>query len=348
MAEDRIALIGLDGEELTAIMAEMGQSPFRAKQIKQWLLKGAEFSEMTNIPSTLRDALSERYTPLALFREYEMHEDETDTTKFLFRTADDIIIESVGLMYDGRLTVCVSTQAGCAMGCSFCSSTVGGLLRNLTSAEMISQLVLAGRIMGKEIANIVLMGSGEPLNNYDSVKEFLVYIMRADTLNIGIRHITLSTCGIVPGIDRMIEDGLFVNLSLSLHCAVNDVRVQLMPVEKKYHLQDAFSACMRFRKASGRRITLEYCVVEGLNDTEQCARALKNLMKGTDSEVNLIDYNKKDGYRKLNSRSAADRFAAMLKKYGIDYTLRRRLGSSINAACGQLKSTYIKDRQEFK
>ncbi|MBO7700738.1 MAG: 23S rRNA (adenine(2503)-C(2))-methyltransferase RlmN [Eubacteriaceae bacterium] len=348
MAEERKALVSLSDEELIAVIGELGQSPFRAKQIRQWLLKGALFSEMTNLPKDLREVLAEKYTELSLSREYEMREEDTDTTKFLLRTADDIIIESVGLIYDGKLTVCVSTQAGCAMGCSFCSSTVGGLIRNLTSSEMLSQLILASRITGLAVSNIVLMGSGEPLNNYENVKEFLLYIMRKDTLNIGIRHITLSTCGIVPGIDRMREDALFVNLSLSLHCAVGDIRVQLMPVEKKYHLEDAFSACMRFRQASGRRITLEYCVVEGLNDTEQCARALKDLMRGTDSEVNLIDYNKKEGYRALNSRTAADRFSAMLTKYGIDHTLRRRLGSSINAACGQLKSTYVKDRQDLK
>ena len=343
MADERRAIVSMDDEMLRQTVTSFGQPAFRASQIRQWVLKGREPEEMENLPKDFRGKLGENFCSLSLSREYEMREESTDTTKFLFRTGDDIIIECVGLIYDDRLTVCVSTQAGCAMGCRFCSSTEGGLIRDLRADEMVSQVILASRILDRKTMNIVLMGSGEPLLNYDNVKRFIEYIVREDTLNIGIRHITLSTCGIVPGIDRLTEDRLGVNLSLSLHCAVPGIREELMPVQKKYDLKDAFSACMRFRSATGRRITLEYCVVEGTNDTEECAFALRDLMKGTDSEVNLIDYNRKEGYRKLNSRTAADRFSKRLTELGIAHTLRRRLGSSINAACGQLKSRYLKD-----
>ncbi len=343
MALEKQVLFDLNDEVIeNTVTAEFKQPKFRAKQLKEWILKGYEFCEMSNLPKGFRDALQEKYNPLSLTYEYKMVENKTDTTKYLFKTKDDIIIESVGLIYDGKLTVCVSTQAGCAMGCKFCSSTVGGLIRNLTADEMVAQLVLASKDKGLSVNNIVLMGSGEPLNNYDNVKEFIDYITKPDTLNIGIRHITLSTCGLAKGIDRMCEDKLFVNLSLSLHSAVSEIRKSIMPVENACSFTEAFEACCRFREASGRRITLEYCVIEGINDGEESARALFSLMKGTDAEVNLIDYNKKEGYLKQNSTSAADEFAKKLKKYKINYTLRRRLGSSINAACGQLKSRYLK------
>lgn len=349
MAEERTSLLSLTEDELKRVVTEeFGQPAFRAKQIRDWTVKGKTFDEMSNIPKDLRERLPERYTELSLDFEYKMYEKGTDTTKFLLKTHDDIIIECVGLIYEGKLTVCVSTQAGCAMGCRFCSSTVGGLLRNLTPDEMASQLILASRDLSLPVNNIVLMGSGEPLNNYENVKEFLYWIMRPDTLNIGIRHITLSTCGLTPGIDRLTEDRLFVNLSLSLHNAISDMRKEIMPVENKYPVKDAFEACCRFREASGRRITLEYCVIEGTNDTDECAEALYRLMKGTDSEVNLIDYNKKEGYKKINSRSAAETFAKKLSRYNISYTVRRKLGSSINAACGQLKCRYTSERQDLK
>lgn len=340
-------LFTIDDEKIEKVITqEFNQPKFRVKQLISWILKGCPFSEMSNLSKDFRKALEEEYIELPLAYEYKMVEKRTDTTKYLFRTNDDIIIEAVGLIYDGKLTVCVSTQAGCAMGCKFCSSTVGGLIRNLTAEEMVSQLILASKDKGIPVNNIVLMGSGEPLNNYDNVKAFIDYIIRPDTLNIGIRHITLSTCGLAKGIDKMTEDKLFVNLSLSLHSAVSEIRKSIMPVETACSFKEAFASCCKFREASGRRITLEYCVIEGVNDGEESARALFNLMKGTDAEVNLIDYNKKEGYLKQNSTSAADDFAKKLKKFKINYTLRRRLGSSINAACGQLKSRYLKGEAE--
>lgn len=331
-----------DDEFYKTLTEEFNQPKFRVEQLKNWLIKGAGYDEMKNIPSDLTQKLKEKYPAYSLEFEYKTTEERTQTTKYLLKTLDGILIECVALIYDGKLSVCVSTQAGCAMGCKFCSSTVGGLIRNLSSDEMVSQLLLVSRDQGLVVRNVVLMGSGEPLNNYDNVKNFIRYICSPDTLNLGKKHITLSTCGIPGGIDKMREDKLFVNLSLSLHCAVSEIRKEIMPVERAYPVKEVFKKCCEFRKESSRRITLEYCVIEGTNDTDECAKALFDLLKGTDAEVNIIDYNKKDGYLIENSRSAADDFANKLKKYRINYTIRRKLGSSINAACGQLKSSYVK------
>ncbi|NLW70514.1 MAG: 23S rRNA (adenine(2503)-C(2))-methyltransferase RlmN [Eubacteriaceae bacterium] len=340
------ALIAKSTEQLKEIVTSLGEAPFRAAQIELWLKKGAQIEEMKNIPLSLREALGENYRSLALESEGTFYEKSTETSKFLLKTSEGILIECVGMVYDGTLSLCVSSQAGCPMGCVFCQSGEGGFIRNLTAQEMISQAVIVSKAMNMPVHNVVLMGSGEPLLNYDNVSEFIRYINREDTMNVGIRRITLSTCGITPGIRRMTRENLGVNLSISLHCALPEIREKIMPAEKKFPIKQAFEACNEYRRVTGRRITCEYCVIQGVNDSFECASALREMLSGTDAQVNLIDYNPKEGYRPANGSNALSSFAKLLKRMSINYTIRRKLGSSVAAACGQLKSSYQKSGRQ--
>lgn len=333
-------LIGKTKDEYDAIVSSLGEAPYRARQIEKSVNAGRLIDEMSELSLKLRERLKADYTTFALDEKSVLTEEKTDTRKFLLRMQDSVLIECVGMVYDGKLSVCVSTQAGCPMRCVFCESGRNGLIRSLTSPEIISQAYIVSRNMGMPVHSVVLMGSGEPLLNYRNVKEFIEFITREDTLGIGVRRITLSTCGVTSGIKRMTEDGLGVNLSLSLHCAVPEIRKTIMPSEEKFPLSEAYKACMEYRKASGRLITLEYSVIDGVNDSLECARALAELIKGSDCEVNIIDYNPTEGYRGANKANTAGEFAKKLKRLGINYTIRRKLGSSVAAACGQLKSSY--------
>ena len=334
-------LINYDKTALEYIITHGYNQPvFRAGQINGWLYKGAEICEMHNLPSAFRLALADKYEAFPLSYKFDLYEEKTDTRKFIFSTADGIFIESVALNYDHGICVCVSTQAGCRMGCAFCESGKGGLIRNLTPGEMLSQIIRISKMLSRRITNIVLMGSGEPLDNYDNVKEFILRANSPDGLSISMRNITLSTCGIVSGIKRLIEDKIFVNLSLSLHAPSHELRSKIMPVEKAYNINEAIQACKQYRKESSRRITLEYCLIEGFNDTAECAKALYQICKNTDMLINLIDVNSTKGKYTRNSVHCMRNFVEKLKSYNINYTIRRRLGSSINAACGQLRSEY--------
>lgn len=335
------ALAGLSVKELEDILTkEFDQPAFRAKQINEWIAKGASFEEMGNLPAQLRSSLSETYTVSALTVVEKHFEKSSGTIKYLLKTKDDIMIETVILSYDHGNTICVSSQAGCAMGCTFCASGKDGLYRNLDAAEMFSQLICAISDTKKNISNIVMMGSGEPLNNYKELKRFIAMVNDEKGLNIGIRHITVSTCGIIPGIQKLIDDRLFVNLSVSLHSPISAMRKKMMPVEKNYPVAEVVKSCEAYRQASGRRITYEYCVIEGLNDTEECAEGLFKLIGGSDAHVNLINVNEGSGVYGKNSAKIIGDFADKLKKRHINCTIRRKLGSSINAACGQLISRY--------
>lgn len=340
-----IPITGLTLAELTQKITDSYNQPrFRAEQIYSWAVKGTEITDMRNIPNTLKDELSKEFTSTALTLTLKKEEKRTDTIKYLFTTNDNITIESVALIYSGRLTVCVSSQAGCRMGCKFCVSGENGLIRGLTAAEIIAQPILISKDQSLPVSNIVLMGSGEPLDNYDAVRRFIRLCGEEKGLNIGIRHITLSTCGIIPGIKRLTNDDLGVNLSLSLHCAIPEIRKTIMPVENAYSITDVIEVCKEYRKKSGRRITCEYAVIEGINDTEACAKAIYKLLAGTDMTVNVIDYNEKASFKAKNKRGAAEEFANKLKNLKINYTIRRKLGSDINAACGQLKAGYGEKR----
>ena len=337
-------LVSFTPEELAGRLANEYQQPkYRAEQIYKWAIKGTEIEDMTNIPKAFRQQLSEDYVSLGLEIVEKHYEKKTDTTKYLMKTNDDIVIECVALIYTEKLTVCVSSQAGCRMGCKFCMSGQKGLLRNLTAAEMLSEAILVSKDCGIPVTNIVLMGSGEPLDNYDAVRRFIKLASEDKGLNIGVRRITVSTCGLIPGVKKLTEDLPGVNLSLSLHCAVPEIRKTIMPIENAYSVVDVIEACKEYRKKSGRLITCEYTVIEGVNDTEHCARALAKLLRGTDMTVNLIDYNENPLYRKKNRRGVTEEFANKLKNLKINYTIRRKLGSDINSACGQLRASYMEN-----
>ncbi len=335
-------LAGLTLKQLEEILInEYAQPAFRAKQIYEWIYKGAQIQDMRNIPLELRNALEADYTASALEIVEKQSEQKSGTIKYLLKTKDDIIIECVVLSYEHGSTICVSTQAGCAMGCTFCASGKDGLYRNLSAGEMISQLICVTADTKQKIANIVMMGSGEPLNNYKEVLNFILLANDKMGFNIGIRHITISTCGIIQGIKKLIEDKIFVNLSVSLHSPLSQMRSEMMPIEKKNPISEVVKTCEAYREASGRRITYEYCVIENLNDTTQCADALYRLIGHTDAHVNLIGINDGNGVYGKNNAKAVEEFADKLKKRDINCTIRRKLGSSINAACGQLKSRYL-------
>ena len=333
------SLAGMNLEEIRKETAALGLPAFRAAQIYRWISKGAYIEEMTDLPLELRENLQKEYASFALSTEKIYDEQKSCSKKYLYLANDDIIIESVKLVYNHGSAVCVSSQAGCMRNCSFCVSSENGLIRNLSAEEMLSQVLLIMRHTGGEVPNVVLMGSGEPLDNYSEVKKFIGLLCDKDGIGLSMRKITLSTCGIVPGILQMADDGMFVNLSVSLHSPVSTLRAELMPVEKVYPLTDVIGAAQEFRRRSKRRITYEYCVIEGCNDTDACADALLRLLEGSDALVNLIDVNA-GRIKKTNSRDAAENFSLKLKERKISHTIRRRLGSSINAACGQLSGGY--------
>ena len=341
------ALSGFTLEQFQDILAQQFlEKKFRAKQIMDWVYKGASFSEMRNIPNELRVKLEDNFTVRELEITQKKEENKTGTIKYLLKTKDDIIIECVVLSYEYGNTICVSSQAGCPMMCAFCASGKDGLIRNLSASEMMSQLICAVSDTHKPISNIVLMGSGEPLDNYEQVKQFISSANDPNVFGIGIRNITLSTCGIIPGIARMIEDRVFINLSVSMHAPFSDMRAAIMPVERKYPIQDVIKICERYRSESGRRITYEYSVVSGLNDTDACADEIYKLLKRSDAHVNLIGMNEGNGNFAKSDDAAVREFEKKLLTRNINCTIRRKLGSSINAACGQLKSQYVNQQQK--
>ncbi len=341
------SLAGLTLQEMeTIVVEEFHQPKFRAKQLYEWVYKAKEIDEMNNLPKNFRQELQLSYDTFALESKSVLKEQKSETEKYLLRTKDDIIIEAVLLRYEHGSSVCVSTQAGCGMHCKFCASGKNGLLRNLTAGEIISQVLLISRLAEVDVTNIVLMGSGEPLNNYEQVKKFIYLANDEKALNISIRKITLSTCGIIPGIRKMIDDELFVNLSLSLHSPIHEMRLDMMPAEKAYPVVEVIKACDEYRSASKRRITYEYCVIEGLNDTDECADALYRLIGHSDGLINLIDVNSGSGAYEENKKGVCEVFKEKLDKRGLNATLRRKLGSSINAACGQLKAQYEAELEE--
>lgn len=336
------ALSGFTLEQFQDILAQQFlEKKFRAKQIMDWVYKGASFSEMRNIPNELRVKLEDNFTVRELEITQKKEENKTGTIKYLLKTKDDIIIECVVLSYEYGNTICVSSQAGCPMHCSFCASGKDGLIRNLTASEMISQLICAVSDTKQTISNIVMMGSGEPLDNYDEVKKFILLANDPETFHIGIRNITISTCGIIPGIDCLIKDNLFVNLSVSMHAPFPSMRMEMMPIEKKYPIKDVVKACERYRNISKRRITYEYSVITNLNDTDDCADEIARLVKGSDSHINLIGMNEGSGNFSESDDASVYLFEKKLMQRNVNCTVRRKLGSSINAACGQLKSKYI-------
>ena len=345
---EKRCISSLDLDQLTALMKELGQPGFRAKQIFHWLHQklATDFSQMTDQPKALLARLEEEwYIAAPGIRRKQVSRD--GTVKYLLELADGNCIETVLMRYHYGNTVCVSTQVGCRMGCRFCASTQAGRVRNLEAGEIASEIYTAQRDSGERVSHIVLMGIGEPLDNFEEVLKFLHLISHPEGVNIGMRNISLSTCGLVPMIDRLAREKLQLTLSISLHAPNNSMRSGMMPVNDAYPVEELIAACRRYQKTTGRRISFEYSMVRGVNDSPQTARELARLIQGMGAHVNLIPINPVDG----SPYSATDeenvkRFQSQLEKLGVNATVRRRLGSDISAACGQLRREEIKSQKE--
>ena len=332
----------MDLAQLTQTLAELGEPKFRAKQIYTWLHRGARtFDEMTNLSKPLRQRLSETFdlTPPEVVRKQVSRAD--GTVKYLWRLSDGNCVETVLMQYHHGNTVCISSEVGCAMGCAFCASTLGGLVRRLTPGEMVDQVRFAGLDSGLPISNIVLMGIGEPLDNYDNVLKFLRLVNDPRGLNIGMRHISLSTCGLVPRIRQLAEENLQLTLSASLHAPTDAVRSQIMPVNKAYPVAALLDACRDYCRKTSRRISFEYAMIRGVNDTPEMAEKLAQLLEGLLAHVNLIPLNDvAESPLKPSTRAAVAAFQKKLEERGIPATVRRTLGGDIDASCGQLRRKY--------
>lgn len=338
-----IDLKDLEFCELEEFLKDLGEPKFRAKQIFSWLHRGVEsFDEMTNISKSTRDKLSEKsyVSTLKIREKYVSKIDKT--TKYLFELPDGNCIESVVMYYNHGISICISSQVGCRMGCNFCASTIGGLYRSLTPGEIINQVIFAQKDIGERISNIVMMGIGEPLDNFDNVIKFLKNINREDGLNIGYRHISLSTCGIVPKIYELAKCQFPITLSVSLHAPNNEIRSSIMPINKKYPIEELMAACRDYIKTTTRRISFEYSLISGVNDSMENADELASLLSGMLAHVNLIPVNKIEerDYKKGNKKQIND-FCERLNKRGINATIRRELGSDIQASCGQLRKKLL-------
>ena len=337
MSQIRISSFTL--EQLTSFVKEQGQPAFRAKQIFHWLHQRGvhSFSEMSDQPKTFLAQLEEKCLIETLSIE-RRQQSRDGTVKYLFRLPDGNCIETVWMQYSYGNTVCVSSQVGCRMGCRFCASTQGGRVRNLTAGEIAGEIYAAMADMGQRVSHIVLMGIGEPLDNFDNVMDFLSIISSPEGVNIGMRNISLSTCGLVPMIEKLAQRHLQLTLSISLHAPLNEMRSAMMPVNDAYPVEQLIDACRSYQRETGRRISFEYAMVHGVNDSDATARELARLIRGMGAHVNLIPINPVDG-SPYSATDAANvkRFQETLLKLGVNATVRRRLGSDISAACGQLR-----------
>ena len=332
--------------ELTAALKELGQPAFRGKQVYTWLHKGVRsYDEMSNLPKALRELLAEKYPicPPEVVRKQESQKD--GTIKYLWKLADGNCVETVLMRYHYGNTVCISTEVGCAMGCAFCASTIGGLIRRLEPYEMLDEVLFTQIDSGLPVSRVVLMGIGEPLDNFDNVMRFLELVNSEDGMNISMRHISLSTCGLIPKIDRLAEKKLQISLAISLHGPNNEIRSKVMPVNKAYPIEDLLDACRRYYDATSRRIHFEYAMIDGVNDSEENARELLRRLKGLPAHFNLIPLNHvEESPLKPSSKAAVARFQKILEDGGITATVRRTLGSDIDASCGQLRRKYTKGK----
>lgn len=331
--------------ELQSWMEYNGEKGFRAKQVFDWIYKGTlDFMDMVNIPLSLRNKLKSNFAidlP-EIIKSYKSNLD--DTVKMLLKYQDGNVIETVIMKYKYGNTVCVSSQIGCGMGCKFCASTINGVVRSLTAGEILGQVIVAGRFLGERISNVVIMGSGEPLVNYDNVLKFIEIVNWEQGLNIGQRHITLSTCGIVPKIHQLAEENLQITLAISLHSPWDEERKKIMPIANEYSIIDIVESCKYYINITGRRITFEYALINNVNDRKEDAEQLIKLLKGMLCHVNLIPMNEvKESSFKKSSVSSIQSFQKKLEEGGIDTTIRRELGADINAACGQLRKSYIEN-----
>ena len=332
-------------EELNAFFKEMGQPAFRAKQVFRWLYRGVtSFEEMTDLSKGLREQLEARCFITAPKVARKQVSAIDGTIKYLWELADGNCIETVLMRYQHGNTVCVSSQVGCRMGCAFCASTLAGRVRDLTPAEMVDQVLFTQLDSGAHISNIVLMGIGEPLDNFDTVMRFLTLVNHPDGLNIGMRHISLSTCGLTEKIDKLAQLGLQLTLSVSLHAPDDETRSKIMPINRSVGVDKLMETCRRYFKTTGRRISYEYAMIDGVNDSDHQADLLAGLLKGLPGHVNLIPLNDVEESPLKPSRRVAQ-FQKRLENQGVTVTVRRRLGSDIDASCGQLRRKAMKEKQ---
>ena len=333
-------------EEMTASLKALGEPAFRGKQVFTWLHRGVtSFDEMSNLSKALREKLKGEYllTPPRVARKQVSQLD--GTIKYLWELSDGNCIESVLMQYHHGNTVCISSQVGCRMGCAFCASTIAGKVRDLTPAEMLDQVIFTQKDSGLPISNIVLMGIGEPMDNLNTVLRFLELVNHPDGLNIGMRHTSLSTCGVIPGIDRLADLGLQLTLSVSLHAPDSETRSRIMPVNRAYDVEKLFDACHRYFQKTGRRISFEYAMIDGVNDQDWQADLLAKKIKGMPGHVNLIPLNDVvESPFKPSKRVAA--FQKRLESHGITATVRRSLGGDIDASCGQLRRKAMEEKQK--
>jgi len=332
--------------EMTAALKELGQPAFRGKQVYTWLHKGVRsYDEMTNLPKNLRDTLAQRYPLYAPVAVRKQESQKDGTIKYLWQLQDGNCVETVLMRYHYGNTVCISTEVGCRMGCAFCASTLGGLVRKLEPFEMLDQVLFTQIDSGLPINHIVLMGIGEPLDNFDNVLRFLELVNSEEGMNISMRHISLSTCGLVPKIDELAKKKLQISLAISLHGPNDEVRDKIMPVNKAYPMDELLAACRRYYEATSRRIHFEYAMIDGVNDTPEAAKELLRRMKGLPAHFNLIPLNHvEESPLKPSSKAAVAAFQKILEDGGITATVRRTLGGDIDASCGQLRRKHQKSK----
>ena len=335
-------------QEIAGVLKELGQPAFRAKQVYTWLHKGVRsYEEMSNLPKALREILAREY-PLhvpQVVRKQESQKDET--IKYLWQLSDGNCVETVLMRYHYGNTVCISTEVGCRMGCAFCASTLGGLVRRLEPHEMLDQVLFTQIDSGLPVSHIVLMGIGEPLDNFDNVMRFLELVNSPDGMNISMRHISLSTCGLVPKIDELARKKLQISLAISLHGPNDGIRDKIMPVNKAYPMDVLLEACRRYYAATSRRIHFEYAMIDGVNDQEVHAKELLRRLKGLPAHVNMIPLNHvEESPLKPSSKAAVAKFQKILEDGGVTATVRRTLGSDIDASCGQLRRKYNQQKKQ--
>lgn len=344
-------LTDLSYEELENIIVGLGEAKFRAKQLWGWLIKGADFDEMNNLPKDFLDKLSQDYCAQGVEVYGEFKSQKDGTVKYLYKLSDGNLIEGVLMKYKYGNTLCVSTQVGCRMNCAFCASGLDGLIRNLTAGEILGQVIAINARNATEsdrgVTNIVLMGSGEPLDNYDNVCKFLTLVSDEKGLNISKRNISLSTCGLCDRIRQLADDGFTPTMTISLHAPNDEMRRQIMPIAKKYSIDDIIKAVKYYFDKTGRRIIFEYSMIAGKNDSEECARQLANVVKGLPSHINLIPLNYvKERGLDGSSKKSIYRFMSLLENQGVSVTVRRSMGSDIDGACGQLRRKVIKNEND--
>lgn len=325
--------------ELESLLCRLGEPSYRAKQIFKWLQSGVcSFDEMTDIPKSLREKLKDE-TYIAscdIIKRYKSNID--GTVKYLFRLYDGEYIESVLMKYEHGFTICISTQVGCNMGCKFCASGLFGKTRDLTASEMLAQITAAQTDNDIRISNVVMMGMGEPLDNFDNCARFLSLVSSENGLNIGLRHISLSTCGVVSGIDKLAELKLPITLSVSLHAPYDSIRDSIMPINRRWNISELMKACKRYQSVTTRRISFEYAMISGVNDSKDCAKELARITKGIMCHINLIPANpvSENSFTKPD-RDKINNFKNLLTSFGLNATVRRTLGADIDASCGQLR-----------